>query len=256
MANNVSAPITASLHYSCDFSASRRVSQFVVRESFEEKVERFLTPENIQVLGERQRLLKGALLQLQKPTEWNVYSYDGVKGGEQDIINDFLVVLGDEAGCYNYVASNIESKNSGRYQRLAKRVLSSQTYMVYKSSSGRYKLKLLLDNGDWLEAGKSLKAFRFLARVMKLKLDETSLKVVECVLRLPQKSVEIRAARVVDCVCDGVRKRMIMSLNSGKIWILEAENCDIKKDVLYKNLIMTNFVGLKKLSAEGDYVRV
>lgn len=256
MANNVSQPVTANLHYSCDFSSRRMSSQVVARESFEEKLARFLTPENVQAFGERYGLSDGDLIQLQKPSECNVYFYDAVKNGKSDVIDDFLVVLKNEDGCYNYVASSRESKNSGRYQRFAKRVLTSQTYLV-KKNYGRYELELIFDKDEWLDSKKALRAFAKVVEAKALIWYKSAPQLVECMLHLSNKVVEICAARVVDCEeWGGAKKCIVMSLNSGKIWVLDAEQCSIKGDVSGKNLIMTNFIGLKKVSAKGDYIRV
>lgn len=256
MANNVSSPITANLHYSCDFSSRRIPSQVVARESFEEKLARFLTPENVQAFGQSNDLKTGDLVQLQKPSECGIYFYEGVKNGKPDFIEDFLVILKNEDGCYNYVASSRESKNSGRYQRFAKRVLTSQTYLV-KKNYGRYELELIFDKDEWLDSEKALQAFAKVAEAKALIWYNSEPQLAECMLHLSNKVVEIRAARVVDCEeWSGAKKRIVMSLNSGKIWVLDAEQCSIKGDVSGKNLIMTNFIGLKKVSAKGDYIRV
>lgn len=258
MANSISLPITASLHYSCNMAAKATFASTSRREAFEDKVEKFLNPENVQFFGQNNGLKTGDLFQLQKPSEWNVYDYDGLCNNKREVIDDFMVIVGDDSGCYNYVAAYNESKNSGRYQRLAKRVLASQTYVVYKSrKSGKYKLKCLLDNNAWLDAKKALFAFKFLARMSKLKVDEKSLQVVECMLHLPNKAVEIRAARVISATdANGAAKCLVMSMNSGKMWLLDADQCSIKADIASKGLIMTNFVGLKKTSEKGNYVRV
>ena len=227
-----------------------------MRESFEDKLARFLTPENVQAFGERYGLSDGDLIQLQKPSECNVYFYDAVKNGKSDVIDDFLVVLKDEDGCYNYVASSRESKNSGRYQRFAKRVLTSQTYIV-RRLFGNYELELLLDKDEWLDSKKALRAFAKVAEAKSLIRYNSKPQLVECMLHLSNKVVEIRAARVVDCEeWGGAKKRIVMSLNSGKIWVLDAEQCSIKGDVSGRVLIMTNFIGLKRVSAKGDYIRV
>lgn len=258
MANNVSLPITAILHYSCNMAAKATFVSTSRREAFESKVEKFLTPENLYHSEEIKNLKNGELFQLQRPSECNVYGYQAHVDGNPEVIDDFMVIIGDDSGCYNYVASFKESKNSGRYQRLAKRVLASQTYMVSKfCENAMPEVKLLLDNNEWLDAGKSLRAFKNLAKGWELRLDEKSLQVVECMLHLPEKTVEVRAARVIAATdANGAAKCLVMSMNSGKMWVLDADQCSIKSNISGKSLIMTNFVGLKKTSEKGNYVRV
>ncbi len=251
------APITANLHYSCSNASSQAYSSPVSRrEPFEEKVKKFCETHNINAFGTRNALPDGALFQLQKPQEWNLYFYDlGTKKGKPDYIEDFLVVSDAEAGCYNYVASFRESKNSGRYQRLAKRVLASQTYFLHALKGGGYHQELLLDNDDWLDSKKSAVAFDKLAACLKLKYSG-DVQIVECFLHLSHLRVEIKAARCRPCRGkDGHLRFVVMSLNSGKMWVLDAKQCEIGRDVSQKLYIMSIFFMLKNLG-QCNYIRV
>lgn len=237
--------------------------------SFEKRVTKLLESAfNMRAFVESKKLQEGQLFQLQNPSEKGCYvidlGYDASKR-KPNIIDDIFVALGDESGCYNYVATYIEAKNSGSYQRLAKRVLESRTYLLVNNSGNAFLAEQLLGNREWLKADKCLSAIdkivkfynsRAASKALRLKpVDE--MKMFECTLMLERTSLKLKAARVQTYAdSKGVRTHIVISMNSGKIWMLKDDEVTFVREVSGKAFIMTNFVMIKREDNNGNYLIV
>lgn len=237
--------------------------------SFEKKVTKLLDSMfNMQAFVEVHQLQEGRLFQLQNPTEKNVYvldlGYDFSKR-KPNIIEDIFVALGDECGCFNYVANFQESKNSGSYQRFAKRVLESRTYMIVRKGKS-YAAELLLGNRDWLKFDKCTQSIDKIVKFHNSHVPDKALRLqpltemgmFECVLHLDKgMNPHLKAVRVQTYVdAKGVKTHFAISMNSGKMWVLNDKQLEAVADVSKKNSIMTNFIMIKKTDNCGNYTVV
>ena len=205
---------------------------------------------------------------MQKPSQIGAFALEvGVNGrGERQYLEDVILVAGDTKGLHHYVADLNQSKNSGRYQNLAVRVKESETYLVSQDATGHFRLELLLKNQDWLKEDCSKEAFdklrerlfgrpvsglRVLATANKFltEVGDLELKNVQLLLG-GGRSLELKIARIQKLTFgkDTV-KYIVLSLNSGKFWVLDEENVIIREDMSQRMTVMTNFVYLKRTSA-------
>lgn len=237
--------------------------------SFEKKVTKLLDSKfNMQAFAETRKLREGQLFQLQNPSEKNVYvvdlGYDFSKR-KPNMIDDIFVALGDESGCFNYVATYQESKNSGSYQRFAKRVLESRTYMIVRRGKS-YVAEQLLGNREWLKLDKCTQAVdkivkfhnsHVLDKALRLK-PLTEMGMFECILHLDKgMNPHLKAVRIQTYVdAKGVKVHFAISMNSGKMWVLNDKQLEAVADVSRKNCIMTNFIMIKKTGGDGNYAVV
>ena len=237
--------------------------------SFEKKVTKLLDSEfNMQAFAETRKLREGQLFQLQNPSEKNVYvvdlGYDFSKR-KPNVIDDIFVALGDESGCFNYVATYQESKNSGSYQRFAKRVLESRTYMIVRRRKS-YAAEQLVGNRDWLMLDKCTQAVdrivkfhnsHVLDKALRLK-PLTEMGMFECILHLDKgMNPHLKAVRIQTYVdAKGIKTHFAISMNSGKMWVLNDKQLEVVADVSKKNSIMTNFIMIKKADSNGNYTVV
>lgn len=232
------------------------------------KVTRFLNNQaQVNYLCSDNGIKNGDIIQLQKPSQIGAFALEvGVNGrGERQYLEDVILVAGDTKGLHHYVADLNQSKNSGRYQNLAVRVKESETYLVSQDATGHFRLELLLKNQDWLKEGLSKKAFdklrerlfgrpvsglRVLATANKFltEVGNIELKSVQLLLG-GGRSLELKIARIQKLTFgkDTV-KYIVLSLNSGKFWVLDEENVIIREDMSPKITVMTNFVFLKRTS--------
>ena len=64
------------------------------------------------------------------------------------------------------------------------------------------------------------------------------------------RSLELKIARIQKLIFgDATVKYIVLSLNSGKFWVLDEENVIIREDMSERMTVMTNFVYLKRTSA-------
>ena len=225
-------------------------------ESYDEKIERFFKhSEYVNFAMENLGLSDGDTVQLQKPTRHNETIVDCGpfgKEGEHVYLENVLIVSGDANGCYNYVATLEQSKNSGQYQKKARRVHESATYLVKKKLVG-YSWELLLDNLDWLDAEKSEKALVKLAKA-KLCKSTAPTEIRSCKIKTDKFSLDLKIARVKKVNSfKGEEMMFVVSLNSGKIWLLPAEQVELGEDVSRKRCIMTQFVWLRQVGTSGNF---
>ena len=233
------------------------------------KVTRFLNNQaQVNYLCSDNGIKNGDIIQLQKPSQIGAFALEvGVNGrGERQYLEDVILVAGDTKGLHHYVADLNQSKNSGRYQNLAVRVKESETYLVSQDATGHFRLELLLKNQDWLKEDCSKEAFdklrerlfgrpvsglRVLATANKFltEVGDLELKNVQLLLG-GGRSLELKIARIQKLTFgkDTV-KYIVLSLNSGKFWVLDEENVIIREDMSQRMTVMTNFVYLKRTSA-------
>ncbi len=227
------------------------------RESYDKKIQRFFKhPEYVNYVFENMMLSDGDTVQIQNPSRYGEYAvYCGAYGkraNERVYLENVLMVSGDAKGCYNYVATLEQSKNSGQYQRQAQRVRESATYMVRKSASG-YKLEMLLDNLEWLDAEKSENAMMRLAKMHGFN-SGSSTEIRSCKIRMDKFSLDLKIARVKKVKSFfGKVRIVVLSLNSGKIWLLPADQVELGEDVSQKKCIMTQFVWLRQVGTSGNF---
>ena len=226
-------------------------------ESYEQKIERFFKhPEYVNYVFENMMLSDGETVQIQNPAKRGEAIVDcgplGKRANENIYLENVLIVSGDANGCYNYVATLDQSKNSGQYQKKARRVHESATYLVRKSASG-YKLEMLLDNLEWLDVVKSEKAMMRLAKIHGYKSEEPT-EIRSCKIRTEKFSLDLKIARVkkVKSIL-GKERIVVLSLNSGKMWYLPAEQVELGEDVSRKKCIMTQFVWLRQVGDSGNF---
>ena len=226
-------------------------------ESYDEKVERFFKhSEYVNFAMENLGLSDGDTVQLQKPTRHNEAIVDcgpfGKKANEHIYLENVLIVSGDANGCYNYVATLEQSKNSGQYQKKARRVHESATYLVQRKYAG-YRLEKLLDNLDWLDVVKSEKAMMRLAKIHGYKSEEPT-EIRSCKIKTDKFSLDLKIARVKKVMSfSGKERIVVLSLNSGKMWLLPAEQVKLGDDVSQKKCIMTQFVWLRQVGNSGNF---
>lgn len=226
-------------------------------ESYEQKIERFFRhSEYVNYVFENMMLSDGDAVQIQKPTRYGEAIVDcgpfGKKANEHIYLDNVLIVSGDANGCYNYVASLDQSKNSGQYQRKARRVHESATYLVQRKY-GTYKLELLLDNLDWLEAEKSEKAMMKFSKIHGCTSDLPT-EIRSCKIRTEKFSLDLKIARVKKVKSfSGKERIVVLSLNSGKMWLLPASQVELGEDVSQKKCIMTQFVWLRQIGNSGNF---
>ena len=229
-------------------------------ESYEQKIERFFKhPEYVNFVMKDMGLSDGETVQIQNPAKRGEAIVDcgpfGKRANENIYLENVLIVSGDANGCYNYVATLDQSKNSGQYQKKARRVHESATYMVRKSASG-YKLEMLLDNLEWLDAEKSENAMMRLAKMHGFN-SGSSTEIRSCKIRTEKFSLDLKIARVKKVKSfKGEEMMFVVSLNSGKIWLLPAEQVELVElgeDVSRKKCIMTQFVWLRQVGASGNF---
>lgn len=248
---------------------SSRASYFrVEKEPYSKKIERFLNDyTQVNYVCAENGIRNGDTVQLQRPSQIGVYALEvGVKGnGERQYLQDVILVAGNTKGLHHYVANLDQSKNSGRYQNLAVRVKESDTYLVSQDALGRFRLELLLKNQDWLKEYRSKKAFdnlreklfgrpvsglRVLATANKFltEVGDLELKNVQLLLG-GGRSLELKIARIQKLTFrNNTVKYIVLSLNSGKFWVLDEENVIIREDMSERMTVMTNFVYLKRTS--------
>lgn len=233
------------------------------REAYSEKIKRFLSnPEYVDYVCREAGVKDGDTLQLQCPVQRGYYVLDcGGALGKHEYIDDVLLAAGDMKGRYTYVATLDQSKNSGQYQNMALRIKESATYLVRCSANGRYRLELLLGNSDWLNFRKSREAVKKLVEVYNFarkageKLEEASpLETRKCILHFPDRRLELRICRVQSFKsASGVRKTIVVSMNSGKVWMLDSDKAEVGDDMSSRRQVTTNFVYLRQV-ASGDYI--
>ena len=238
--------------------SSGRLTQFrSSSESYDEKIERFFRhPEYVNYVTESMELSDGDLVQMQKPSRYGEAIVDcgpfGKRANEHIYLDNMLIISGGDEGCYNYVATLEQSKNSGKYQKQAQRVRKSATFLVKKKLVG-YSWELLLDNLDWLDAEKSEKALEKLAKT-KLCKPTAPTEIRSCKIRTEKFSLDLRIARVKKVKSFKEEEMMfVVSLNSGKIWLLPAEQVELGEDVSRKRCIMTQFVWLRQVGTSGNF---
>lgn len=237
--------------------SSGRLTQFrSSSESYDEKIERFFKhPGYVPFVMENMGLSDGDIVQIQNPTRYGEAIVDCGpfgKKGEHVYLENVLIVSGDANGCYNYVATLDQSKNSGQYQKKAQRVRESATYLVQRKYAG-YRLEKLLDNLDWLDVVKSEKAMMRLAKIHGYKSEEPT-EIRSCKIRTDKFSLDLKIARVkkVKSIL-GKERIVVLSLNSGKMWYLPAEQVELGEDVSQKKCIMTQFVWLRQVGDSGNF---
>ncbi len=226
-------------------------------ESYEQKIERFFKhPEYVNYVFENMMLSDGETVQIQNPAKRGEAIVDcgpfGKRANENIYLENVLIVSGDANGCYNYVATLDQSKNSGQYQKKARRVHESATYLIKKKLVG-YSWELLFDNLDWLDAEKSEKALVKLAKA-KLCKSTSPTEIRSCKIKTDKFSLDLKIARVKKVKSfKGEEMMFVVSLNSGKIWLLPAEQVELGEDVSRKKCIMTQFVWLRQVGDSGNF---
>lgn len=197
-------------------------------EIFENAVE-FILENNLQ---------NGQIIQLQNPSEKGIYS---IVCGKNVYENVLLQTTG---GDFHFVASYSQAKNSGIYQRKATRVLESYSYLVSGLS-----LVPLFGNHDWLTLKHVQSAMSKLEKFFHVTA-VSDIIMAECKI----KNLLLKAARVQKfCDKKGHEKFIVVSMNSGKIWILNPEELEIIADVSEKVTIMTQFICIRQIT-RGDYI--
>ena len=67
----------------------------------------------------------------------------------------------------------------------------------------------------------------------------------------------LKAVRIQTYVdAKGVKAHFAISMNSGKMWVLNDKQLEVVADVSRKNCIMTNFIMIKKTDSNGNYTVV
>lgn len=211
----------------------------------------------------------GDTVQLQRPSQLGAFAIEvGDNGrGERQYLEDVILVAGDTKGMHHYVADLNQSKNSGRYQNLAVRVKESETYLVSQDALGRFKLERILKNLDWLNRDCSLRAFdklreklfgkpmslnKAFAKVNCFMTGYGNIELKSCTLLFGARSLDLKIARIQKLTFgNGTVKYIVLSLNSGKFWVLDEENVIIRADMSEKMTVMTNFVYLKRISTSA-----
>ena len=240
----------------------------VEKEPYSVKVARFLKDwAQVNYVCSANGVKNGDTVQLQRPSQLGAFAIEvGDNGrGARQYLEDVILVAGNTKGMHHYVADLNQSKNSGRYQNLAVRVKESETYLVSQDALGRFKLELLLKNQDWLKEYRSKKAFdnlreklfgrhvsglRVLATANKFltEVGDLELKNVQLLLG-GGRSLELKIARIQKLTFrNNTVKYIVLSLNSGKFWVLDEENVIIREDMSERMTVMTNFVYLKRTS--------
>ena len=247
----------------------------VEKEPYSVKVARFLKDwAQVNYVCSANGVKNGDTVQLQRPSQLGAFAIEvGDNGrGERQYLEDVILVAGNTKGLHHYVADLNQSKNSGCYQNLAVRVKESETYLVSQDALGRFRLELLLKNQDWLKEDRSKKAFdnlreklfgrpvsglRVLATANKFltEVGDLELKNVQLLLG-GGRSLELKIARIQKLTFgNGMVKYIILSMNSGKFWVLDEENVIIRADMSERMTVMTNFVYLKRTSTSvADFV--
>ena len=248
------------------------------------KVTRFLNNQaQVNYLCSDNGIKNGDIVQLQKPSQMGGFVLEVGRNakGEKQYLDGVLLVAGDTKGLHHYVADLNQSKNSGRYQNLAVRVRESDTYLVSQDAAGNFKFELVLKNQDWLKEDCSKEAFdkvrtrlfgkpnsgnktftafdkvreKLLGKAASGKrcfLTEVGdIELKSCMLLFGGgRSLELKIARIQKLMFgDATVKYIVLSLNSGKFWVLDEENVIIREDMSERMTVMTNFVYLKRTSA-------
>lgn len=247
----------------------KRTSYYRVEKvPYSKKIERFLNDSTqVNYVCMENGIKNGDTIQLQRPSQIGAFALEvGVDGrGERQYLEDVILVAGDTKGLHHYVADINQSKNSGRYQNLAVRVKESETYLVSQDALGRFHLERILKNQNWLSRDCSLKAFdklreklfgnpmyvnKVFAEVNSFMIDFSNIKLKSCTLLFGARSLDLKIARIQKLIFgNGTVKYIVLSLNSGKFWVLDEENVIIRADMSQKMTVMTNFVYLKRSSA-------
>ena len=226
-------------------------------EGYDQKIKRFFKhPDYVNYVTESMELSDGDLVQMQNPSRYGEAIVDcgpfGKRANERIYLENVLIISGDANGCYNYVATLNQSKNSGQYQKKAQRVRESATYLVKKKLVG-YSWELLLDNLEWLDAEKSEEALGKLAKA-KLCKSTSPTEIRSCKIKTDKFSLDLKIARVKKVKSfKGEEMMFVVSLNSGKIWLLPAEQVELGEDVSRKKCIMTQFVWLRQVGTSGNF---
>lgn len=249
----------------------KRTSYYRVEKvPYSKKIERFLKGwGQVNYVCSANGVKNGDTVQLQRPSQIGAFALEvGVDGrGERQYLEDVILVAGDTKGLHHYVADINQSKNSGRYQNLAVRVKESETYLVSQDATGHFRLELLLKNQDWLKEGCSQRAFdklrerlfgkpmavnKAFAKVNSFMIDFSNIKLKSCTLLFGARSLDLKIARIQKLIFgNGTVKYIVLSLNSGKFWVLDEENVIIRDDMSEKMTVMTNFVFLKRSSTSA-----
>lgn len=230
--------------------------------TFNEKLHIFMKPNNLQKFCIENKLSNGDIIQVQNPVEKNLHYVDyGMLDKKHSFIEDLLVVFGESSGKFNFVAPLDKTKNWGEYQRRAKRVLESRTYLVEKSGE-KFSLVELLTNYAWLERRKSIEAIKMIiagkdvaSKSKENKLEKwlsspDGMETRAVKMQLNGETLHLKAARVQK-FANGLKESIsvVISLNSGKIWVLSSEKVELLEDVSGATFIMTNFV---RLAGDGS----
>lgn len=242
----------------------------VEKEPYFVKVARFLKDwAQVNYVCSANGVKNGDTVQLQRPSQLGAFAIEvGDNGrGERQYLEDVILVAGNTKGLHHYVADLNQSKNSGRYQNLAVRVKESETYLVSQDALGRFKLERILKNQDWLKEAPSQKAFdklreklfgkpmslnKAFAKVNCFMTGCGNIELKSCTLLFGARSLDLKIARIQKLTFgNGTVKYIVLSLNSGKFWVLDEENVIIRADMSEKMTVMTNFVYLKRISTSA-----
>ena len=242
----------------------------VEKEPYFVKVARFLKDwAQVNYVCSANGVKNGDTVQLQRPSQLGAFAIEvGDNGrGERQYLEDVILVAGNTKGLHHYVADLNQSKNSGRYQNLAVRVKESETYLVSQDALGRFKLERILKNQDWLKEAPSQKAFdklreklfgkpmslnKAFAKVNCFMTGYGNIELKSCTLLFGARSLDLKIARIQKLTFgNGTVKCIVLSLNSGKFWVLDEENVIIRADMSEKMTVMTNFVYLKRISTSA-----
>lgn len=238
----------------------------VEKEPYSVKVARFLKDwAQVNYVCSANGVKNGDTVQLQRPSQLGAFAIEvGDNGrGERQYLEDVILVAGNTKGMHHYVADLNQSKNSGRYQNLAVRVKESETYLVSQDALGRFKLERILKNQDWLKEAPSQKAFdklreklfgkpmsvnKALAKANCFMTEYGNIELKSCTLLFGARSLDLKIARIQKLTFGNNVKYIVLSLNSGKFWVLDEENVIIREDMSERMTVMTNFVYLKRTS--------
>ena len=129
-----------------------------------------------------------------------------------------------------------------------------------------YAAEQLLGNREWLKLDKCTQAVdkivkfhnsHVLDKALRLK-PLTEMGMFECILHLDKgMNPHLKAVRIQTYVdAKGVKAHFAISMNSGKMWVLNDKQLEAVADVSRKNCIMTNFIMIKKTDSNGNYTVV
>ena len=129
-----------------------------------------------------------------------------------------------------------------------------------------YAAEQLLGNRDWLMLDKCTQAVdrivkfhnsHVLDKALRLK-PLTEMGMFECILHLDKgMNPHLKAVRIQTYVdAKGIKTHFAISMNSGKMWVLNDKQLEVVADVSKKNSIMTNFIMIKKADSNGNYTVV